>query len=345
MKKETLDIRCEMLDVKSSFYFNSLILFLLSLYLTSHVCNAQQTPTYTQFVLNQYGSNPAYAGTNLGMEATAGRRYQWLGFDNAPVTTFGSFTFAWRGGGDYNYKSKQAVGVYVEDDRAGAFSSKSAYLSYSYHIKIFTGLNIAAGIFAGVRQVGLSNTLYDANDPALDNHIPNTSLITVPDIIPGMRFYTKKLFMDVSVNQLYQNKLQDGNREIGSPPSKLAPTYTFIAKRKILLGDNTWMLVPAVKVQSAFTTIPLIEANAMLFYNRTVGMGASVRGNSFACAIFQIKIMKNIIVGLGYDYTINKLRTAAANSVEFMLSFTPGGAGDDKNAGRRSVANCPDFNF
>ncbi len=307
---------------------------------------AQQTPTYTQFVLNQYGANPAYAGTNLGAEAVAGQRIQWLGFANAPVTTFGSFTYAWRGGGDYNYKSKQAVGFYVEDDRAGAFSSKSGYLSYSYHIKIFTGLNIAAGIFAGFRQVGLSNAIYDPTDPILNDKKTTSSLLTIyPDLIPGMRFYTKKLFMDVSVNQLYQNKLKDGNRQIGSPPSKLAPTYTFIAKRKIPLGDNTWLLVPAVKVQSTFTTIPLIEANAMLFYNRTVGVGASIRGTGFVCAIFQIKILKNIIAGFGYDYTINKLHTASANSVEFMLSFTPGGFGEDKSVGSRKVANCPDFNF
>src|ERR1017187_327260 len=100
---------------------------------------AQQTPTYTQFVLNQYGSNPAYAGTNLGYEAMAGRRIQWLGFAGAPTTSFGSFTFAWRK--DFNYKAKHAVGVYVEDDRTGGFSSKAAYLSYSVHIRIFTGLN------------------------------------------------------------------------------------------------------------------------------------------------------------------------------------------------------------
>ena len=78
----------------SSKRYISILLFCI----TAFYSFAQQTPTYTQFVLNQYGSNPAYAGTNIGMEATTGRRYQWLGFDNAPVTTFGSFTFAWRGG-------------------------------------------------------------------------------------------------------------------------------------------------------------------------------------------------------------------------------------------------------
>jgi type IX secretion system PorP/SprF family membrane protein len=147
---------------------------------------AQQAPTYTQFVFNQYGSNPAYAGTNLGMEAVVGRRIQWVGFANAPVTSFGSFTYAWRK--NFNYKAKHALGMYVEDDRPGLFSSKAAYISYSIHFKIFTGLNIAAGIFAGVKQVGIANALYDQNDPALNDLKSNTTLVTIyPDIIPGIR--------------------------------------------------------------------------------------------------------------------------------------------------------------
>ncbi|HTA61138.1 MAG TPA: PorP/SprF family type IX secretion system membrane protein [Bacteroidia bacterium] len=311
---------------------------------------AQQTPSYTQFVFNQYGSNPAYAGTNLGMEVVTGRRIQWLGFDNAPVTTFGSFTYAWRK--NFNYRAKHAIGAYVEDDRAGLFSSKAAYVSYSIHFKIFTGLNIAAGIFAGVRQVGLANALYDPNDPALNDLKSNTSLLTVyPDIIPGMRFYTKKLFIDVSVRQLYKNELQQtslingSTKQIGSPATKLDPTYTFVIKRKIPLGNNIWMLTPALKVQSTYKAIPLVDANIMLFYDRRVGVGASLRGNSFVSAIFQVRFLKNIVAGFGYDYTIGKLHTAAANTVEVMLSFTPGGGGDDKNVGSRSVANCPDFSY
>ncbi|MHB8260969.1 MAG: PorP/SprF family type IX secretion system membrane protein [Bacteroidia bacterium] len=321
------------------------IIFTIHYALFTILCYAQQNPTYTQFVLNQYGSNPAYAGTNLGYEAMTGKRYQWLGFAGAPTTSFASFTFAWRK--NFNYKSKQAVGIYVEDDRAGTFTSKAAYLSFSYHIKVFTGLNIAAGIFAGIRQVSLDNSLlYDPTDPALNNTKSLAYMVTLyPDIIPGMRFYTQKLFIDVSIRQLYKNTMQQGSAQIGVPASQLDPTYTFIIKRKISLGDNTWMLVPAIKAQSTYKSIPLIETNVMLFYNRTVGVGASLRGNSFACAIFQIKILKNIIAGIGYDYTINKFRTAAANSVEFMLSFTPGGFGDDKNAGSTKVANCPDFNF
>src|ERR1700758_5529671 len=98
------------MKTNSKFKIQNSKLFWLALILNSTFlifnCFSQQTPTYTQFVLNQYASNPAYAGTNIGSEAVAGQRYQWLGFANAPITTFGSFTFAWKK--NFNYKSKQA---------------------------------------------------------------------------------------------------------------------------------------------------------------------------------------------------------------------------------------------
>ena len=104
------------------------------------------------------------------------------------------------------------------------------------------------------------------------------------------------------------------------------------------------MLTPAIKVQATYKSIPFAEANIMLFYNRRIGVGASLRGNSFASAILQVKFLKNLTAGFGYDYTINRLHIAAANSVEVMMSFSPGN-GDEKNTGSRSVANCPDFNY
>ena len=55
---------------------------------------AQQTTHYTQFMLNEYGSNPAVAGaTNSGINFLIGRRTQWIGFDYAPETNFASCFF------------------------------------------------------------------------------------------------------------------------------------------------------------------------------------------------------------------------------------------------------------
>ena len=40
---------------------------------------AQQQPQYTQHMYNTTALNPAYAGTNEGLEATLLHRSQWVG--------------------------------------------------------------------------------------------------------------------------------------------------------------------------------------------------------------------------------------------------------------------------
>ncbi len=302
---------------------------------------AQQTPSYSQFVLNQYALNPAVAGTNIGLEATVGSRAQWIGMPAAPVTNFGSVTFGWRK--NFSYRGHHGVGVYAEDDRQGMYFAKSAYASYAYHLRIFTGLNIGAGISAGIRRMGLNQLLYDGTDPALN--FQKSFGLLYPDIIPGMRVYTKKLFFDVSVRQLYVNRIKQGSFHIGTTGAKLDPILIVSLKRKFVLGNNSWVLVPAAMMQYTIRNIPYIQANCMLFYHRKIGVGASVRGTSFASAILQVRFLKNVIAGLAYDYPINRLRAAGANSFEMILNFTPGGGDDDGHKPRINVAQCPDFDF
>lgn len=304
-------------------------------------CLAQQTPSYTQFVLNQYALNPAVAGTNIGLEATVGSRIQWVGMPNAPLTNFGSVTFGWRK--NFSYRGHHGVGFYAEDDRQGMFGAKSVYVSYAYHLRIFTGLHIGAGISAGVRRMSMNQIMYDSNDPALT--FQKSSGLLYPDIIPGFRIYTKKLFFDISARQLYVNRIKQGSFQIGSNGAKLDPTIIFSVKRRFVLGSNAWTLVPAAMMQYEVHSVPYIQGNCMLFYQHRVGVGASMRGTAFASAILQVRILKNIIGGFAYDYPTNKLNAAGANSFEIMLNFKPGNGDEDGNRPKINVAQCPDFDF
>lgn len=303
-------------------------------------CTAQQVPNFTQFAINPYLLDPAYAGTNEGFEAFVGRRQQWVGFEDAPQTNYASVTYGWHK--NFSYRFKHGVGFYAEDDRQGLFASRAAYASYSCHLKLFTGVNVAAGLSVGARQMGVNNSLFDSQDQALA--FQKSTFLLYPDVIPGMRFYTKNFSVDISARQLSQTRIEQGSKKLGSPPSRLDPTLIAVIKRRFLLGDNTWSLTPAVKIQSSDHTIPFVEGNIMLVYNRKIGVGASYRNNNFASAVLQVKIFKNIIAGFSYDYTLTKMKAAAANSFEMVLGFTPAG-GDDRNLERRRVANCPDFDF
>lgn len=49
---------------------------------------AQQKPHYTQYILNQYIINPAITGIENYVDIKASHRHQWVGLQDAPVTTY-----------------------------------------------------------------------------------------------------------------------------------------------------------------------------------------------------------------------------------------------------------------
>ena len=49
---------------------------------------AQQRPYYTQYIMNNYIINPAVAGIENYWDVKASHRVQWVGLQDAPVTTY-----------------------------------------------------------------------------------------------------------------------------------------------------------------------------------------------------------------------------------------------------------------
>ena len=54
----------------------------------SCVVFSQQKPHYTQYILNQYIINPALTGIENYVDVKASHRLQWVGIQDAPVTTY-----------------------------------------------------------------------------------------------------------------------------------------------------------------------------------------------------------------------------------------------------------------
>jgi type IX secretion system PorP/SprF family membrane protein len=50
--------------------------------------HAQQKPHYTQYILNQYIVNPAITGIENYVDVKLSHRHQWVGLQDAPVTTY-----------------------------------------------------------------------------------------------------------------------------------------------------------------------------------------------------------------------------------------------------------------
>lgn len=285
--------------------------------------------------------NPAYAGSYQNkVEFMLGRRNQWYGFKGAPVTTFLSVNYGYRA--NYSYKGWHGFSGYVEEDKVSAITQKSAYLGYAYHVRLFTGINMGFGLMAGIKTYGLSSSVYSNFDPAFQ--YTKAVVRSYPDFIPGFRMYSKKMFLDVSVRQLYPSRMEEGSKRIGTRDSKLQPHYYVTYGRRIFSGYSDFLFVPSVHFQSSLLSLPQVDLNCMAYYHKRVGVGINYRVNNSISGIFQVNVTKNIVAGFAYDYTTTKFRQAAANSYEFMIGVSPVMLGDEK-PNRNRVANCPTFDF
>ena len=52
---------------------------------------SQQSAQYSQYTFNNFGHNPAFAGTVKCVDFRAGYRLQWVGIKGATRTTYASF--------------------------------------------------------------------------------------------------------------------------------------------------------------------------------------------------------------------------------------------------------------
>lgn len=302
---------------------------------------AQQTPVYTQYLFNRAGVNPAASGSNINQKYNYvfGINRQWIGFDNPPRTNFANFSMTIRPARSYHYW--QNVSVYIDTQEDGVLTNNGVYGGYAFHLLLRRDWTIAFGTYAGVRLHYLTTGSVDPNDPIFQKN--NYRAILYPDLIPGLSLGNRKWFLDVSARQVALRRLQDFHGNSIGGPSQRKPTLFFSIGRRIQLNDF-FRFVPSVALNSALVHYPDLSANAMLYYNKRVGAGLSLRNLNFLNFMVQLRILKTFAVGLAYSTSLNNARVVAPRGVEVMIGVVPVGM-DDKGSGRHSIARCPALDF
>ena len=300
--------------------------------------SAQQTAEYSQYVLNSFGFNPASCGNSTEYEVLFGRREQWKGY-GGPLTQFVSVN---RGFLKKSYKKYwHGVGIYIEDDAAGLMDSKQTAAAYSFHLRVARGYTAAFGVSIGSRLQSHASSLSTMYDPALTLYPPVVRV--TPDINAGARFYSKKFFADISVRQIFKNKVEQGSKILGTP-SLLSPHIYATMGERFYSEDYYYMFEPSVHLQSTFTGFPSVSAGAMLYINKRVGIGLFGRWPESVYGVLQVRVYKNILIGYAYDYTLSRMHVASANSQEFMVGISPV-LSVENFPGKTSNTNCPVFDF
>jgi type IX secretion system PorP/SprF family membrane protein len=278
-----------------------------------------------QYMLMPASYNPAAVGDGDLMRVYASHRMDFTGIQDAPMTTYFSFSSPFVIG-----KSHHGVGVRFMNDRFGLFTNQSLYLGYAYKFRIGKG-RLAIGVDAGFLNLsfasdsvdtGAGNDEYhDEHDPAIPNAAGGASEKGVSgmgfDMNVGVYYTTSKWWAGASYVHVMQPTLEWGseNTEISvNGTMYIAGGYNWQLKNK------DWMLLPSMMVQTDFRSWDVnLTMLAQLKKRYRFGLGYRLAGS--VNVLLGMDIVNGLQIGYTYELPANALLKESYGSHEVYLAY------------------------
>jgi type IX secretion system PorP/SprF family membrane protein len=311
--------------------------------------NAQQQPQYTQYLINNYILNPALTGIENYTDVKISHRHQWVGLQDAPVTTYltlhkplgkkddrttaTSFDMPGENPRGKNFwqdyeaaKPHSGIGLKIINDRTGPLNRFSGYVSYAYHVGISPKTSIAAGFEAGIQDIFLDRNKLDfgtANpvDPAVYNSGEINSL--KPDFGAGIWVYSSDYFIGLSAQQIVPQKIYFSGNAVKQQEGKLVPHLFATAGYRFFIDDDISM-IPSFMLKYVQPTPVSLDLNTKFQYRDLLWVGAGYRVKDGFNAMLGLNVSNTFNVSYSYDYTTSALNTVTKGTHEIVLGFLIG---------------------
>ncbi len=322
---------------------NRLLILGCALWMSS-VSFSQQLPQFSQYLRNQYMVNPGAAGVYDFLDVTLGGRAQWLGFEDAPRTTYlyASSPLSKRPRVRYNPalrisqgpirnpkiktgKLKHAIGGNVMADQYGAFRQIKFAGTYALHIPMGQSYNLSLGTSVGIsnhtflsdKAQVLSSITGSGIDQTYANYVANGGSQNTMDIDMGLYFYSDRMFLGVSGNQLTRDLVRFGNIE-----TNFAPGLHMYATAgwKLPLNDNV-TLMPAALVKMISPAPLSVEGSLQFEYKEWLWIGATYRHEDAIVGMAGLNVSQRFKFGYSYDYNISRLNGYSSGGHEVVLGL------------------------
>jgi type IX secretion system PorP/SprF family membrane protein len=271
--------------------------------------NAQQEPMYTQYMFNTLSVNPAYAGTRNALNLNTLTRLQWVGLEGSPKT----FSVALHS--PIN-KRKVGLGLTLVTDEVGPVRNTYFTANYAYRLKITDKLTLSMGIKGGISNYYAGLSELKVNDEG-DPHFMSDEKKISPNFGVGFYLYSDKYYVGFSAPKLLETTVDE---EYAASENELKRHY-YIIGGYIWQLNSRWLFKPTL-LTKAVSGAPVSNDITMQFlYNDRIWMGAMYRIGDAAGLFVDVKINRQIMVGYGYDFSLNGLSGINGGTHEIMLSF------------------------
>ena len=278
---------------------------------------AQQDYQVTHFMFDKLSINPAFAGINDKLCASAIFRNQWTGFGGEPKT------------GVFNVHApveilRGGAGLTVFNDKLGRFDNTYARLAYSYHLNILGG-RLGIGASAGLASVGFDTNGYITPDEgeAATNDGLLQSLQTndnAADFDFGLYYSGNDFYVGLSATHLSSPKLSEVGVDLKNHVYFMAG-YEY---RGLMDGDLD--LKPNVLVKTDLVSTQF-DVNVLAEYRKMIWGGVTYRHqDAIAPMVGYIHHLENesegvIKIGYSYGITTSAINQYSSGTHEIALNY------------------------
>jgi type IX secretion system PorP/SprF family membrane protein len=298
---------------------------------------AQQTPVYSQYVLNEFIINPAVAGNDGMTSINITGRKQWLGWEYAPETY--SVSISSRilksirpmvgrnrpGAGNIKKGSSGRVGLgaAVMKDKNGAINKTTVHFTYAYHIPLFSS-QLSFGMNVHLSQFGIDPGLADLVDPGdpLSGFI-GTSTYS-PDAAVGIDYSTTKWHAGFSVFNLFEAPLKFGEQSVNYRQLRQVRHYYFLGTYRDKFNySSKWEYEPAIVSRITEKLQRSTDFSIRFIYNTEYWFGFSYRTSHEFILLMGLKLNK-LYFGYSFDYGFNEISRLTYGSHEVVIAIKLG---------------------
>lgn len=283
---------------------------------------AQFDPQMGQYMYMAASYNPAAAGEGDMMKVFGAHRMQYVGIQNAPMTTWFSFSSPFVIG-----KTSHGAGVRFMNDRFGLFTNQAFYAQYAYRQKLGKGY-LSAGVDLGFVNVGFKGDsvnldqlgaadYFDRNDEAIPNG--DKSGMTF-DMGIGVYYSTATWWVGGSYSHLTQptviwaDATETEMRLRGT--MYVAGGYHFRLK-----NHKEWQLQPSAMLMTDFRDWD-IDLTLMCAYMDKYRWGLGYRIMGSVNILANIDIIAGLQLGYSCELPTSKLMRESYGSHELYLAYS-----------------------
>lgn len=308
-----------------------IILFIITL--ADFSGKSQPDVSMSQYMMNKFLINPAFAGSEGFTSFNLSARQQWLGFENAPMTQSisgqarilkNSYVSKSRSVKKRSKKrrpsGKIGLGGYLFNDQNGPIGKTGLEVSYAYHLFIQDGqlsLGLSLSAFQFRVKTDELKPLVE-NDPLLNQARES---MYIPDGSVGIYYTYQPFYFGLSVKNLFQASLKFGSDNSFTDYQQLRNYYVITGYRYDM--NNDFEIEPSILIKTTENFNLQADVSVRGYYKRDYWLGFSYRtGNAFVTMV-GIKVDK-LYIGYAFDYSLSDIQRISYGSHEIMIGLNFG---------------------